>query len=244
MAFESVRSYVQLASGLGEMTKARAMDAAQGLLALPGADEVSRRAVQVSTLADQLLEAARANRASLVSLVQAEVETALKRAEVARVADLDAARRALGLLGKEVAELRTALATSGAAAVSSAARVPGRAIPRSAAVSTAVRGDGHPGLLDPSSSPSSAAAPSAPAPAARRRPTARRTPAKRPVSRAATTATAQRASATPNKTAVKKTAAKAAPAKKTAVKKTAAKKAPVKKTTAAARKSTTTKATQ
>ncbi len=274
MAFESVRSYVQLASGLGEMTKARAMDAAQGLLALPGADEVSRRAVQVSTLADQLLEAARANRASLVSLVQAEVETALKRAEVARVADLDAARRALGLLGKEVAELRTALATSGAAAVSSAARVPGRAIPRSAAVSTAVRGDGHPGLLDPSSSPSSspssAAAPSAPAPAARRRPTARRTPAKRPVSRAATTATAQRASATPKKAgatqktaakaapakkttanttavkkaAVKKTAAKAAPAKKTAVKKTAAKKAPVKKTTAAARKSTTTKATQ
>ena len=34
------------------------MEAAQGLLALPGADEVTRRAVQASTLADQILEAA------------------------------------------------------------------------------------------------------------------------------------------------------------------------------------------
>ena len=86
MAFESVRSYVQLASGLGEMTKAKAMDAAQGLLALPGADEVTRRAVQASTLADQLLEAARANRANLLTLIQGEVESALKKADVARVA--------------------------------------------------------------------------------------------------------------------------------------------------------------
>ena len=88
MAFESVRSYVQLASGLGEMTKAKAMDAAQGLLALPGADEVTRRAVQASTLADQLLEAARANRANLLTLIQGEVESALKKADVARVADV------------------------------------------------------------------------------------------------------------------------------------------------------------
>ena len=87
MAFESVRSYIQLASGLGEMTRARAMEAAQGLLSLPGADEVTRRAVQASTLADQLLEAARANRANLLALVQHEVESALKRAEVAFMLD-------------------------------------------------------------------------------------------------------------------------------------------------------------
>ena len=35
MAFEAVRGYVQLASGLGEMTKAKALETAQGLLALP-----------------------------------------------------------------------------------------------------------------------------------------------------------------------------------------------------------------
>jgi hypothetical protein len=76
MAFESVRSYIQLASGLGEMTRARAMEAAQGLLSLPGADEVTRRAVRASTLADQLLEAAKANRANLLALVQHEVRSA------------------------------------------------------------------------------------------------------------------------------------------------------------------------
>src|SRR5690349_5760911 len=121
MAFESVRSYVQLASGLGEMTKARAMEAAQGLLALPGADEVTRRAVQASTLADQLLEAAKSNRANLLTLVQSEVESALRKADVARVADLDAARHALTALTKEVADLRSTLAATGAAAVATAA---------------------------------------------------------------------------------------------------------------------------
>jgi len=35
MAFESVRAYVQLASGLSDLTRARAMAAAQGLLSLP-----------------------------------------------------------------------------------------------------------------------------------------------------------------------------------------------------------------
>src|SRR5690242_8921762 len=101
MAFESVRSYLQLASGLGEMTKARAMDAAQGLLALPGADEVTRRAVQATALADQILEAAKANRANLLTLVQAEVEAALRGADVARVAEVEAARTALAAVTKE-----------------------------------------------------------------------------------------------------------------------------------------------
>jgi hypothetical protein len=240
MAFESVRSYVQLASGLGEMTKARAMDAAQGLLALPGADEVTRRAVQVSTLADQLLEAARANRASLVSLVQGEVETALKRAEVARVADLDAARRALALLGNEVAELRNALATSGAAAMSSAARGPGRAVPGSAAVSTAIRSDGRTALADPlrpvAGTPTDA---TAPAPAAKKTAT-KRTPTKRTAKKTAaagTTATPKKAaraaakSAGPAKKAAPAAAKSAASAKKTTAKKTTAKKTTTQKAT-------------
>ena len=130
MAFESVRSYIQLASGLGEMTRARAMEAAQGLLSLPGADEVTRRAVQASTLADQLLEAARANRANLLALVQHEVESALKRAEVARVADVRAAQATVGALAREIADLRGMLRAGGA--------VVGR---RSGAVSTTVRSE-------------------------------------------------------------------------------------------------------
>jgi hypothetical protein len=35
MGFESVRAYLQLASGLSDLTRARAMEAAQGLLTLP-----------------------------------------------------------------------------------------------------------------------------------------------------------------------------------------------------------------
>ena len=80
MAFEAVRGYL-LASGLGEMTKAKALETAQGLLALP-AEEVGKRALQASALADQLLEAARANREHLVALVRGEIEAAMGRADL------------------------------------------------------------------------------------------------------------------------------------------------------------------
>ena len=46
MALESIRGYVQLASGMGELTRARAMEAARGLLSLPGG--------QVTAVADEL----------------------------------------------------------------------------------------------------------------------------------------------------------------------------------------------
>ena len=226
MAFESVRSYVQLASGLGEMTKAKAMEAAQGLLALPGADEVTRRAVQASTLADQLLEAARANRANLLTLVQGEVETALKKADVARVADVDAARAALTVVTKELAELRAMLAATGAAAVAGASRSPlARSVGVSGAVTTAHR---------------------APAPAAE--PAPRKTAATKT---AATKSTARKTAPPAKKSTARKTApaVKKATATTTAARKTvpAVKKSAVKKSTAkkasAATKTTATKAT-
>jgi hypothetical protein len=208
VAFESVRSYVQLASGLGEMTKARAMDAAQGLLALPGADEVTRRAVQASTLADQLLEAARANRANLLSLIQSEVEAALQKADVARVADVDAARVALTTVTKEIAELRAMLVATGASAVAGASRSSiGRSVVGSGAVSTAAR-------------PLTTVAEAAPA---------------TPVKRASRKTPAKKAAATKAAPAKKATAAKkAAPAKKTAATKAAAKRTTAAKTTKAA----------
>ena len=243
MAFESVRSYVQLASGLGEMTKARAMEAAQGLLALPGADEVTRRAVQASTLADQLLEAARANRANLLTLVQGEVESALKRADVARVADVDAARAALTLVTKELAELRAMLTATGAAAVAGASRSPlARSVGVSGAVTTAHRAPA------PAAEPASVSTSAAPAPPAT--PAPRKSAAKK----TAATGAARSASArTVKKAAAKKTTAKKATAKKATAKKTTAtttapavKKATAKKATATkatARKATAKKAT-
>ncbi|MEO6412160.1 MAG: hypothetical protein ABIO48_06190 [Pedococcus sp.] len=202
MAFESVRSYVQLASGLGEMTKAKAMDAAQGLLALPGADEVTRRAVQASTLADQLLEAARANRANLLTLIQGEVESALKKADVARVADVDAARAALTTVTKEIADLRAMLIATGASAVAGASRSSlGRSVGASGAVTTAQRAPAS--AAEPTPRPASAA----------------------PAKKAAPVKKATAKKAAPVK---KATAKKAAPVKKV----TAKKAAPVKKATA------------
>ena len=209
MAFESVRSYVQLASGLGEMTKAKAMDAAQGLLALPGADEVTRRAVQASTLADQLLDAARANRANLLTLIQGEVESALKKADVARVADVDAARAALTAVTKEIADLRAMLIATGASAVAGASRSPlARSVGASGAVTTAHRAP--------------AAEPITPVPV--RKATAKKAaPAKKATVKKA--APAKKATVKKAAPAKKATAKKAAPAKKTTAKKTTAKKA-------------------
>jgi outer membrane biosynthesis protein TonB len=226
VAFESVRSYVQLASGLGELTKAKAMDAAQGLLALPGADEVTRRAVQASTLADQLLDAARANRANLLTLIQGEVESALKKADVARVADVDAARAALTAVTKEIADLRALLIATGASAVAGASRSSlARSVGVSGAVTTAHR------------RPAASAEPSPVTATPRPKPAATKSTVK--PAAPATKTTAKRAAPAKKAAAAKKaTAKRAAPAKKAS----AAKKAPARKA-APAKKTTTAKAT-
>jgi hypothetical protein len=214
MASEAVRGWVQLASGLGELTRARALEAAQGLLALPGAEEVGKRAMQASTLADQLLAAAKANRAHLVALVRSEVESALRRGEFARHADVESARAALASLTHEVDELRASLA-SAAARIPLAGAIPG--VP-SAAVSTAPR-----------------RAPAAvPAPPARTR--TAETAAKKATSKKATAKKATAKKATAKKATAKKATAKKGTAKKGTAKrgtaKTAAKRATAKKTTA------------
>ena len=135
MAFEAVRGYVQLASGLGEMTKAKALETAQGLLALPGADEIGKRAMQASVLADQILEAAKANRSNLIALVRTEIENALGRAEFARHSDVENARAAVASLSREVEELRASV-LAGVAHSPLGRMIPGRA---SSAVTTAPR---------------------------------------------------------------------------------------------------------
>ena len=128
MAFESVRSYVQLASGLGEMTKAKAMEAAQGLLALargrrghptapcrrrPSPTSCSRLPVRTGPTCSPS--------------IQGEVESALKKADVARVADVRCRpRRPRRLVTKEIADLRAMLVATGASAVAGASRSPTR----------------------------------------------------------------------------------------------------------------------
>ena len=109
MAFESVRGYVQLASGLGELTRARALDAAQGLLALPNVGGATGKvAGQVGVLAEEILAAALANRENLTSLVRNEVDLAVSRLGLVPTSELERAREEVARLRAEVSRLREA----------------------------------------------------------------------------------------------------------------------------------------
>ena len=210
MAFEAVRGYVQLASGLGEMTKAKALEAAQGLLSLPRADEIGKRAMQASVLADQILEAAKANRSNLIALVRTEIENALGRAEFARHSDVENARAAVASLSREVEELRASV-LAGVAHSPLGRMIPGMA---SSAVTTVPR-RGWLREVPPAAEP--------------RRPRAAGT--RTSAGRASATETAAKKT-TAKKTTAKKTAAKKTTAKKTTASKTAARKTAARKTTA------------
>jgi BMFP domain-containing protein YqiC len=110
MGFESVRAYVQLASGLSDLTRARATEAAQGLLTLPAASLATgtKMASQASALADELLAAAAANRSNLQALVRSEVDVAITRLGLVPVQQLEEAQAEAAKLRQEVAALRSA----------------------------------------------------------------------------------------------------------------------------------------
>ncbi|HEY6741822.1 MAG TPA: hypothetical protein VI110_05625 [Lapillicoccus sp.] len=104
---EGLRGYVQLASGLADMSRAKAMEAASALLSLSSglAGGSSGRNVQVQDLAEELLAAAAANRRSLVALVRGEVERAIANSPIPPD-ELDRARAAVAKLSADVEELR------------------------------------------------------------------------------------------------------------------------------------------
>jgi hypothetical protein len=108
MVFESVRGYVQLASGLTELTRARATEAANGLLSLQGAgmESGSKLAVQVSALAEELLAAATANRHNLTALVRSEVDSAVNRIGLVPAEQLQESQAEVAALRAELAALK------------------------------------------------------------------------------------------------------------------------------------------
>ena len=110
MVFESVRGYVQLASGLSELTRARATEAARGLLSLQvsGVETGSKLAVQVSALAEELLAAATANRHNLTALVRSEVDAAVNRIGLVPAEQLQESQAELAAARSELAALRSA----------------------------------------------------------------------------------------------------------------------------------------
>jgi hypothetical protein len=113
MVIEGVKAYVQLASGLTDVTRERALAAARTLVAQGeagvGAVVPDTMRVQVASVTDDLIATGKANRALLVGLVRAEVERTVSRLGLVSAAELNAANRRAEALDDRVHELERAL---------------------------------------------------------------------------------------------------------------------------------------
>ncbi len=141
MAKRSIHGYVELASGLGELTSSRAKEAARELLELSGVEGSSKKvAKQASRLADDLLRAAESNRQHLVALVRTEVAAALEKVDVnGMMADVQALGATVTGLASQVEEITRRTGEQAASAVSGADDAvpePARVAPRSPAPAT------------------------------------------------------------------------------------------------------------
>lgn len=195
---EVLKAYLQVASGVGDLTRQRALEAARQALAaaavLPVASAgVDGLAAQASALADELLAAGRANREMLSHLVRAEVETVVSR---------------LGLDGRSDLE---------AELVTSRARV--RELERDLGATTAKRATAKRATAKKATA-KKATAKTATKRAATKRAAAKKattTPAaaKRATARSATAKTAETAKTTPRKAATKRTTKRSSASKAT-----------------------------
>jgi len=110
MVGEQIQNYVNLVGGLSRATKAKAAEAAKGVLSATGLDDVAADANErVTNLAEEIMAASRANRELLVRTINAEVDKAAAKIGFARAEDLEALR-------SEVAELRAAFVEQSARA--------------------------------------------------------------------------------------------------------------------------------
>jgi hypothetical protein len=117
---EGLRGYIQLASGLTDVTRARAREAAKALLAQgeAGVESVVPQPVraQVGSLADDLLATSKANRDLLVNLVRTEVDRSVARMGLVSSRDLEAASKRARHLELRVAQLEQELSLARSAA--------------------------------------------------------------------------------------------------------------------------------
>ena len=113
MVIDGLKAYVQLASGLTDVTRERALAAARTLVAQGeagmGAVLPDTMRVQVASVTDDLIATSKANRDLLVGLVRAEVERTVSRMGLVSAAELNAATRRAEALGDRVHELERAL---------------------------------------------------------------------------------------------------------------------------------------
>lgn len=132
---EALRGYVQLATGLTEVTVTKARETVAALLAqgidltgavpVPGKDQAASAATaaagQVAKLADDLVETSEQNRELLVGLVRTEVDRAAGRMGFVREEELAAVRRHVARLESSLAEVRAQVGAAGSAATAETA---------------------------------------------------------------------------------------------------------------------------
>jgi len=135
---DALRGYVQLATGLTEVTVGKAREAAAALLAagldltsvpdVPGKDSAVSAATvaasQVQGLADDLLETSKQNRELLTGLVRTEVDRAAGRLGFVREEELAAVRRHVSRLETQLAEVRAQIGSGTLVPAAAAAPVP------------------------------------------------------------------------------------------------------------------------
>ncbi len=125
---DAARGYLQLVTGLTEVTMRKARDVAQSLLAgdldavVPGKDAAADAArsvgTQVQDLADDIVSQATANRELLIGLIRTEVDRAAGRLGFVREEELAAVRRHVQRLEDQLGEVRSQMAGSGSSASS------------------------------------------------------------------------------------------------------------------------------
>jgi hypothetical protein len=202
---DMLKGYLQLAGGMTQLTRQRALEVARQLVAavptggpVPAAMSPEELASRAASLADELLTAGRQNRALLLELVRAEVENVVGRLGLTAQADFEAAlatsRARIADLEHELAQRDAELTTARASASRPA---------RAAAKKTTAK-----------------------------KTTAKKTTAKKSTATRAAAKKATAKKATAKKTTAKKTTAKKSTATRAAAKKATAKKSTAKKATA------------
>jgi polyhydroxyalkanoate synthesis regulator phasin len=109
MVLDALRGYVQLASGLTEVTRQRAQAAAKALLQQTGADTLTTGLTsKVSELTDEIVATSKSNRQLLQAIVSNEVEGAVARLGFVRSEEVAGLTRRVQKLEQELAEAHVA----------------------------------------------------------------------------------------------------------------------------------------
>lgn len=118
---DAIKGYLELATGITEVTRQRARTAAKALVA-----QGEATAGQVQSLTDDLVSQSKANREAVTALVRFEVEKTLGRVGLVSKDEVDALKARIKVLEGELRKTRTG---GGAAAKPAAKKAPAKKAP-------------------------------------------------------------------------------------------------------------------